>query len=318
MLCEIGVNRINQPNFLMTRLKVGRLPLLGDTSLAMTKEDTKAHEPEELRLSVGPLELAAQRWKMGNLPVLALHGWLDNSGTYDRLAPYLEGCDLVCLDLPGHGLSEHRPEGIPYHFVDWIPDVFSAADSLGWERFSLLGHSMGAAIASVAAGTLPDRIESLVLIEGLGPFANPDEEAPEVLQKSLHHKVSKGRRVYPSKAKAQKRLEARGLTPEGAVCLLNRALQPEGDGWAFSYAKRAMAPSRARPSEGQVRAFLRRISCPTLLIKATEGLAVPPSYLERETEISDMRVETVEGGHHLHLDAPERVQGIIRDFLARR
>ncbi len=272
-------------------------------------------EPQEIQLDGASVDLAARRWKLGDKPVLALHGWLDNAGTFDRVAPYLEGCDVVALDLPGHGFSGHRPEGFSYHFVDWIPEVFAAAESLAWETFSLLGHSMGAVIASVAAGTFPEKINRLALIEGLGPFANPDHEAPEVLAKSILYRPSQKRRIYPNPQDARQRLEARGLTPEGAIRLLVRAIEQVDEGWAFNYAKEARAPSRARLSESQVRAFLERITSPTLLIKATDGLKVPPSYLEREQFVSGLTTLTYEGGHHLHLDYPERIEKALLEFL---
>ena len=53
---------------------------------------------------------------------LALHGWLDNAGSFDLLAPGLvSDCPdlrLVCLDYPGHGLSSHLPPGQMYHFLE--------------------------------------------------------------------------------------------------------------------------------------------------------------------------------------------------------
>ncbi len=63
---------------------------------------------------------------------------------------------------------------------------------------------------------------------------------------------------------------------------------------------------------GKGRAFLRRISCPTVLVKATDGMKVPSSYLEREGEVSGIEILSFEGGHHLHLDYPERVQKVLR------
>lgn len=270
---------------------------------------------QEIRLSGASGELAAKRWTLGKTPVIALHGWLDNAGSYDRLAPLLSGLDLVALDFPGHGHSDHRPESDTYHFIDWIPEVFAAADALGWQEFSLMGHSMGGGVASLAAGTFPQRISRMVLIEGLGPFTSPDEEAPTLLAKALLHRPSEGRRIYASRNKAVDRLGARGLLPESAECLAVRALEPVDGGWAFTYAPQVRTPSRARPSESQVRAFLRAVTCPTLLVLANDGLVFPPIFAGRDEEVPNLRTEIFPGGHHLHLDYPERVADVIRAHL---
>ena len=107
---------------------------------------------DELTLATPTLQLAALRWHAGApRRVLALHGWLDNAASFAGLAPRLDGCDTVALDLPGHGRSDHRPPGVHYHFVDFIPDVLAAADYLGWSQFALLGHSLGAGIGCFTA-----------------------------------------------------------------------------------------------------------------------------------------------------------------------
>lgn len=52
-------------------------------------------------------------------PILCLHGWMDNAGTFDSLVPHL--CDdhaFLCIDLPGHGLSSYFPKG-QYYYVFW-------------------------------------------------------------------------------------------------------------------------------------------------------------------------------------------------------
>lgn len=262
--------------------------------------------------------LAAKRWRAGGATrILALHGWLDNAGTYDGLAPLLPESDLVCLDLPGHGLSYHRPRGIPYHFVDWVPEVFSAADSLGWDRFVLMGHSMGAGIAALAAGTFSERIEKLILMEGIGPYASPDEDAPVLLKKALLYKPSDRKQYYPSREQAVKRLCKRDLEEHSAEALAERALAEDENGWYFHYAPEARAPSRQRLAETQVRAFLRQIACPTLLIQADQGLEIPEPYAARENFVPDLTKVEVEGRHHVHLDHPERVGRPVLSFLER-
>ena len=66
----------------------------------------------EVRFTLPSIEVAAKVWgKPGGLPVIGLHGWLDNAATFDLIAPHLEGVYLVALDLPGHGLSGHMPAG---------------------------------------------------------------------------------------------------------------------------------------------------------------------------------------------------------------
>ena len=97
--------------------------------------------------------------------VLALHGWLDNAASFVPLSSHLHGIDLVAIDQPGHGRSAHLPPGTDYSFVGAMNAVLDVADALGWERFALLGHSMGAGIASMLAASCPQRIERLVAIE---------------------------------------------------------------------------------------------------------------------------------------------------------
>ncbi|MFU8802269.1 MAG: alpha/beta fold hydrolase, partial [Bradymonadaceae bacterium] len=64
-------------------------------------------EPQELILDVQGLRLAARAFGPDDgQPILALHGWLDNAATFDKLIPLLgDGLRIVSLDLPGHGLS---------------------------------------------------------------------------------------------------------------------------------------------------------------------------------------------------------------------
>ncbi len=160
------------------------------------------HEAEEIELPVGPLRLAARvHGPADGIPVLALHGWLDNAASFEPLAPLLKGLRLVALDLPGHGHSDHRAGGTHYHFIDYVEDVLGAVDALGWERFALLGHSLGGAVATFVAGACPDRVTRLGLIEALGPLTEHPDEAPRRLAHALDRARVRGdrpARTYPA------------------------------------------------------------------------------------------------------------------------
>jgi pimeloyl-ACP methyl ester carboxylesterase len=81
------------------------------------------------------------------------------------------GVTLVALDRPGFGASQWYPER---SFEDWAGDVRLVADHLGVERFSVLGVSGGTPTAVAAAGAMPERVLSLVIVSGIAPVVNVD------------------------------------------------------------------------------------------------------------------------------------------------
>ena len=94
-------------------------------------------EIEEVRFHLPHIELAAHLYGPADgQPVLALHGWLDNSMSFARLAPRLPGLRIVALDFAGHGHSGHRPAGAGYQLWDYALDTLLVAEELGWQRFA--------------------------------------------------------------------------------------------------------------------------------------------------------------------------------------
>ena len=142
--------------------------------------------PHELNLNTASGRLTGLEWgKPSDQPIMALHGWLDNAASFARLGERLQGFHMVAIDLPGHGKSIHRCDQTVYHFIDYVDDVMNATETLGWSKFGLVGHSLGAGIASILAGTFPDRVTDLVLIDGIGPIANVPGDAPKQLRQAL-------------------------------------------------------------------------------------------------------------------------------------
>lgn len=278
---------------------------------------------EELLIHAEGLRLTARAWGHQDAPpVLCLHGWLDNAATFDRLAPHLPDLRLVCLDLPGHGYSEHHPPGFLYGFVDLVASVHHAVRALGWERFSLMGHSLGGSICAVLAGTFPAAIERLVLLEGLGPLTEAAKHAPERLAKALgDEELARGKppAVYRDRELVESRLgvTASKLSQAAAGILLQRALVDVSDGVAWRTDRRLRLASRMRMTDAQVIAFLERIACPTLLVRATDGFPFATEAAGRRTEaIADLQIVELPGRHHVHLEDPEAVANVVRPFLA--
>lgn len=276
----------------------------------------------ERTIEISGLSLAARiHGPEDGQPVLALHGWLDNAATYDGLAPLLPGARIVALDLAGHGLSSRRV-GASYTFIDFVVDVAAVASALGWQKFDLMGHSLGAGVAALLAGTWPDRVRRLVLLEGLGPLSDPDERAPDRLRDAIAGELgvrSSGERPgYTDPEEVARRLAgATQMHIESARLLLRRGLyEPRPGRWDWRADPRLRLPSRIRLTEPQVEAFLRAITCPTLLLRAEPGMPIDEKYLEdRVRLIEPLQLVRHPGGHHVHLDDPTGVAAHVLPFL---
>lgn len=277
----------------------------------------------EITLHTPHLRLAAKRWGASDgLPLLALHGWLDNANTFDRLAPLVPDLQRVCLDLPGHGWSQHRPAGMRYHYTDYVDDVMAAADALGWRRFILLGHSLGAGIGCLAASAFPDRITRLILIEGLGALTGDLAIVPEALRRSIASMKAASEKRSAARYDLDVLIRARAsvgkIRRDSAELLVRRAVKRSGELYSWRSDQRLVYPYPQYFTNDVMLAFLRGITAPTLLITADQGtLRKRPYFKSRCAAISDLQVITLPGHHHLHLDTPGPVAKAVSDFLGR-
>lgn len=280
------------------------------------------NKTEALNLETRWMRLAARRFQQGQgEPVIALHGWLDNAASFEPLAGHLPGLDIVALDLAGHGLSDHRPAGQHYHFVDFVGDVIAAADCLGWDRFTLLGHSMGAGIATLIAASFPRRVRRLVLIKGLGPWGDDPRDCASHLAEATRQILEPAnppfRRPLQLETLIRARMQAGGLTESSARLLVERNTRHDNRGrllWRTDPRLRYRSPIYI--TEEQAQAFLCAISAPTLFIRDGDR-EVPAHYHwdQRQKLIANLRIERLAGGHHLHMERPGLVAGVIRQFL---
>lgn len=251
----------------------------------------------------------------GAAPLLALHGWLDNAASFVPMAPFLSGYDLVALDLPGHGQSFHYPVDAEYSLFSTLLDVLAAADALGWTRFTLLGHSMGGAIASLLAAAAPERIERLRIIEAIGPLAAPEDTTAERLRDAVAKRRAldgKRKRVFddPELAvRARMQTNITTLDEDSARLLVGRGLNTLPDGYEWSSDTRLTLPTAVRMSEAQVADCLRAIACPVRMVMADPAPPYIPASMRdgRIACVRDIACTVLPGSHHLHMTHPREV-----------
>ncbi|UAW99699.1 alpha/beta fold hydrolase [Halopseudomonas nanhaiensis] len=268
--------------------------------------DSNSHE---VRFSLPSIEVAAKVWgDPDGLPVIGLHGWLDNAATFDLVAPHLQGVHLVALDLAGHGLSGHLPAG-GYSLWQQAATVLQVAEDLGWKRFALLGHSMGAIISGILTGSLPDRIIGAAMIDGLLPFTSEPDDAPRQMARFFEASLSVGNKRKPVYSNVEKAIRARmlggntSLSHQAASCLVERGLMPHDGGWTWRTDPQLMLPSPLRFTNRHAEAFIEAIRSPACVILATQGVMHKhPQVLDRIERFEHIQRHHIEGGHHLHLE----------------
>lgn len=280
-------------------------------------------KPVELRIATPFGELAALQWgDVDAPPLLALHGWLDNAASFARLAPLLaDSRRVIALDLPGHGHSAHLPAGVHrYNNLDQVDHVLDFADALKLDRFDLLGHSLGAGIASLTAAAAPARIGKLLLIEGLGPLADDGSQTLARWRDAHAQRETPRRppRVFTSAEIAVRaRVAAGGLDADEARPIVERNLRHVEGGFAWRSDPRLRLTSPLRIEEQQLRRLLAGISAPTLLLLAEPATPyLPPALMDdRAACVAAIRVAHIAGPHHLHVRHPHDIADHIGAFL---
>jgi pimeloyl-ACP methyl ester carboxylesterase len=270
--------------------------------------------PRERQLALPHLTLAALEWGDPEAPpLLALHGWLDNAGSFATLAPLLAAHRrVIALELPGHGHSDHLPAGASYHYLDHVRAVLAALDALELPRCSLLGHSLGAGIAALLAAAAPARIERLHLIEGLGPLGDDGTHTLQRYRDALAAPPASGKalRVFhdPGQA-ARARTLASGLDAQLAQPIVARGLREVAGGWQWRSDPRLVRPTAIRLAETQIHALLAGIGAPTALLLSQPATPyLPAAQMQaRAACVPHIAVEHLAGGHHLQLEHPQAV-----------
>ena len=112
----------------------------------------------------------------GDHHVLAVHGWFGSSRGWGSLPEYLDRSSYTYafMDLRGYG-GRKQVTG-EFTIAEAAADAIALADELGWDQFSVIGHSMGGKIAHQMLLQAPDRVRKLVGLNPVPASAVPMDE----------------------------------------------------------------------------------------------------------------------------------------------
>jgi pimeloyl-ACP methyl ester carboxylesterase len=280
-------------------------------------------EPESRYYESQRLKLHYAVWgDEADPPLLLIHGGRDHARNWDAVAAALvDRYWIVAPDLRGHGDSDWSVGG-QYSMPEFVLDVAALADLIDRDPLTIIGHSMGGAIALQYAGVYPDRVLKVVSVEGLGPRHVEHSFAHRRMQRwiaDMRELERRRPRRYESidAAVVRMREENPHLTPEMARHLTIHGVRENDDGtysWKFDNYVRAHSPYEF--NVGDAREIWNQIRCPVLLIRGEESWAGDPEEDGRASAFHDYRSVTIrDAGHWVHHDQLEAFLGVTRQFL---
>ena len=286
-------------------------------------EPKKAADPVSGHFISQGLRLHYVEWGgKGVSPLVLVHGGRDHCRSWDPLARALSSDFRVIVpDLRGHGDSEWA-KGSSYSLADYVYDLARLVSHLRLDRFALAGHSMGGMISLVYAGTFPERLTHLAVLDGVtvlpGRAPKPIHEQIASWVAELDAIAARTPRRLAGIADAAARLAAYNprLSLEQARELATHGVRENADGtcsWKFDDYQQARAPYRLSP-EQHVELW-SRIACPMLLLRG-DATTLPDPQAALAHFRDARRVDIAEAGHWLHHDRPKEVLAQLQEFFS--
>ncbi len=249
--------------------------------------------------------------------VVFIHGWLDNSSSFNQVmqqvAKFAPNAHLVAIDLFGHGFSSHK-SGSYYPFHDYIDDLHQLVTKLSPNRLVLVGHSLGALIASCYSAAFPEKVSGLIQIEGHGPLSEAPHETVSRLRDGVLSRLRQRRK--PSRPLAsledaiKLRAHANQINAELIAPIVERGIVEFENSWQWRCDPNLKCDSLYRMSQAHAEAIMAAIECPQLIILGNDGFR-HLQHNRYKSAHSSLNIETVPGGHHCHLESPELVSELI-------
>ena len=219
--------------------------------------------------------------------VLAIHGITANAWHFDPLAHRLAGgAEVIAVDLRGRGRSYtcSGPFGIRRHAADIVRIV----GELG-RPVTVLGHSMGAYVALMAAEHAPELFHNIVLVDGGAPLPSvADDEIDAALDATLGPAIARLRTTWPDRVSYQTMWSQHPAFAGGLGIDLERNLLAdlvEVDGGFRTGVNEAavMIDGRDLLTDDGIRSLLASRSAPTTVLRAPNGLmGTPPPLIPDE------------------------------------
>lgn len=297
-----------------------------------SKPEPLPKNAQEIEIKVPWGKVAAVLWgNQDKQPVLALHGWQDNAGSFKCLAPLLlRNASILAIDMPGHGLSSWLPPGIMYYELAYIMTIERVKQYFAWQKVKLMGHSLGAQTCFWYASLFPEETEFVIALDCL---KFPSIDVPQynkmfanAIRAHIKTEMQEGKPPgYTETEVISRWLAASGKSLDEAACrtLMTRGVTKVENGkYMFNRDPRLkVIPIHSAFTHDHLQEAAKLITCPYLVVKAKGS-----SYFEDKNNFEDIiqimkghneHVHSImlPGMHHFHMTSPKAVALVVNPFL---
>lgn len=266
------------------------------------------------QITLDSLQLSVQESGSGDVTLLFLHGITANHRIWDPIVNELSGhYRCVSVDQRGHGRSDAPESG--YRDLDYSDDIRGLADEVSpTQRVVLVGHSLGARNALVAAHRFPDRVSGVVAID-FTPYT-PLEELDLIVSR-----LALAPDHYPSRQALHDFLAPRYplLSAEAIDRRIDGGFDEHPDGRLTPRAAKHALEQTAQGLYADLEGPVSALTVPTLLIRGSESPVVPEDAYLRTLTLNPLLTGVVVEGtdHFVPEERPHEVAGLITDFIRR-
>ncbi len=271
-------------------------------------------------ISLRGIDYHINEWGDEDAPLFVyLHGWADTGSTFQFVVDALKSdWHVVAPDWRGFGNTAYRTES------SWFPDYLADLNAL-LEVYSpgvpvrLVGHSMGANVASLYAGTMPERVTSIVNIEGFGLHDSDPNDAPQRYREWLESgRASPEFSTYPDFESLAMRIRKRspGLSNAEADFVAREWAREDSGVVRLRADPRHKLPNPVLYRRAEAEACWRKVIAQVLLVSGDRSPFADRFGSTSELPFPHQRSTTVsDAGHMIHFEAPQRLAEQIEQFL---
>ena len=273
-------------------------------------------QPKDKTVNVNGINLHYLDWgNEGKPKILLLHGLRGHCHSWDDVsAEFCKDYHILALDQRGRGESDWAPGG-DYSSHSFVTDLEGFCEAVGFDKFTLIGHSMGGRNSMAFAGNNADKLENLVIVD-IGPDLDP-RGSGRITQELINvpEEFDSFEDVYAYQSKQNRFCSEPVLRRR--LTYATKELPNGKLGWRYDLEIREQRRNNTGSKQPDLWVNLPGIKCPVLIVRGSETDTLALETAEKMVEVlpGGRLVHVEKAAHMVFEDNPEGFIQALHEFL---